>query len=110
MLHWGHLPLSYAAEEAVLRAAHVNQDAARLLDAILKQVSDAGELECTAKGHDCITSVREGDRYYDLYRWLSAWLVASDWKRLWKAIKDASDGSPDEHDDKTPDHPHAGVS
>jgi hypothetical protein len=96
VLHWGHLPLSYAAEEGLLRAAHVNPAARGLVETILKEVADAAALDCTAKGHDCITSVRDGDRYYDLYRWISAWLVVSDWKRLWKAIKDASDGSPDE--------------
>lgn len=96
VLHWGHLPLSYAAEEAVLRAAHVNADARKVLDQIIQEVVDGGELECDAKNHDCVAAVREGDRYYDLYRWLSAWLAISDWKKLWKAIKDAAAGTPDE--------------
>jgi hypothetical protein len=96
VLHWGHLPLSYAAEEAVLRAAHVNPDASRVVAGILKDVSEAGALECTAKGHDCMTAVAGGDRYFDLYRWMSAWMVVSEWKKLWKAIKDACDEAPDE--------------
>lgn len=100
VLHWGHLPLSYASEEGVLRAAHVDAKARAVLEGIVNDVTAAGDLECATKGHDCITAMRDGDRYYDLYRWLSAWLVMSDWKKLWKAVKDAAEGSPDERDTK----------
>jgi hypothetical protein len=94
--HWGHLPMSYAGEEAVLRAAHVEPKIHGILDKVLSEVIAFGFLRCDEDGHECAHSIRSGDRPFELYRWLSASLVRRDWSKLWKAIKSASETAPDE--------------
>ncbi len=91
VLHWGHLPLSYASEEALLRAAHVDSRTASLLHRVIDEVIAAGDLRCDADDHTCASAVRSGDHYSDLYRWLSAWIVHREWKRVWKAVRAAAD-------------------
>lgn len=91
VVHWGHLPLSYTGEEALLRAAHVDSDIARVVAKLIDEVIAWGHLACDAKGHACAEDVRSGDRSFDLYRWVSAWLVKRHWKGMWRAIRDASD-------------------
>lgn len=89
--HWGHLPLSYAGEEALIRAAHVHPDTQTLLNGILSEVISFGHLKCDDRGHDCAEAIRNGDRPFELYRWLSAWLVKTHWKSLWKAARPSAD-------------------
>lgn len=96
VMHWGHLPLSYGGEEALTRAAHVDPKIHAVLVDIIQKVIDAGGLKCDAEGHDCAAAVRDGERPFDLYRWLSAWLVARDSKALWKAIRAAAPHESDE--------------
>src|SRR5581483_5043786 len=79
--HWGHLPLSYAGEEALVRAAHVDPEVKSLIRTVMDEVISFGKLTCDEDGHDCAATVREGDRPFDLYRWFSAWLVKQNWSR-----------------------------
>ncbi|MGN6257288.1 MAG: hypothetical protein ACTHN3_06010 [Solirubrobacterales bacterium] len=91
-LHWGHLPLSYAGAEATLRAAHVHTPSRKVLDGIFQDVVSFGELTCeTDHYEDCGDSVLSGEEPFELYKWLSAWLVARRWKRIWKAVKGLSE-------------------
>jgi hypothetical protein len=94
--HWGHLPLSYAGEEALVRAAHVDSSAAEALDRIVANVITFGQLQCDDKGHDCASAMRAGDRPFEIYRWLAAWLAKSHWNRLWKAATTGVDPRPHE--------------
>src|SRR4051812_25576564 len=93
VLHWGHVPLSYAGEEALLRAARVDDQVAAVVRKVIDEVVVAGDLQCDDEGHDCVSASRSGERPFELYRWLSAWIVRKNWSRVWKAIKDAAPGS-----------------
>jgi hypothetical protein len=98
--HWGHLPVSYAGEEALLRAGHVEANVQSVVEGIIDEVIAFGALRCDKDGHDCATAIRSADRPFLLYRWLSAWLVKRDWNRVWKAIKSACETVPDEAETK----------
>lgn len=89
VLHWGHVPLSYAGAEGITRAAHVDTHVKKVVEAILKEVVAFGSLDCADEEHreQCFSEVLEGDKPFELYKWLSAWLVARRWKRIWKAVK-----------------------
>jgi hypothetical protein len=89
VLHWGHVPLSYAGAEGITRASHVDEHLKKVLESVLREVVAFGSLRCTDDGHreECFSDVLEGDRPFELYKWLSAWLVARRWKRIWKAVK-----------------------
>lgn len=96
--HWGHLPLSYAAEEALVRAAHVQGSIHTMLNALIDEVIGFGALKCDEDGHDCADAVRSGEDPFHLYRWLSAWLVKVHWRRLWNAARAGVDQKPSEAD------------
>lgn len=106
VLHWGHTPLSYQGSEALLRAAHVNASIQHLLDRVLDAVVAFGDLACADEDHDgrCVAAMLAGERPFELYRWLSAWIVTETWPQLWNAIKAAEAASGDidftEHDCK----------
>jgi hypothetical protein len=102
VLHWGHLPLSYQGAEALLRAGHVEPQVQLLLQTIIDEVALFGSLACTEPGHSgrCVEAMVAGERPFELYRWLAAWLVAQDWKRLWQAIRDAESASGGEKPDE----------
>ena len=89
VLHWGHVPLSYAGAEGITRAAHVDAHVKKVVEAVLKEVVAFGSLDCADEEHreQCFVEVLEGDKPFELYKWLSAWLVARRWKRIWKAVK-----------------------
>lgn len=91
VLHWGHPPLSYQSAEGLLRAAHVKSEIRVVLETIVKEVIDFGSLKCDQPDHDgrCAPAVLEGERPFELYRWLAAWTVKDEWSRLWEAIVDA---------------------
>jgi len=96
VMHWGHPPLSYAAAEALLRAAHVNPAIRTLLSNVLSDVVSFGELDCENPDHDgrCAAAIRSAERPFELYRWLAAWLVHHDWTAVWSAIKAGHEGPP----------------
>lgn len=96
LAHWGHVPLSYAGEEAILRAAHVEANIAGVIDTLLGEVISFGALRCDVDGHDCAVAVRSGDRPFELYRWISAWLVKENWRKLWKTVNGCFNTTPDE--------------
>jgi len=88
VLHWGHLPLSYAGLEGILRAAHIDDHAHRVLENVLADVEEFGSLDCDAEhGNVCSEAILRADRPFELYRWFSAWLVTKRWKRIWSAVK-----------------------
>lgn len=89
VLHWGHIPLSYAGSEAIIRAAHVDSKVKKVLDGILREVVDFGQLTCTSDDHfeSCLDPVLEGEQPFELYKWLSAWLLSKNWKQVWKTLK-----------------------
>ena len=91
-LHWGHLPLSYAGAEGVLRAAHVHPPSKRVLESIFQDVIDFGELTCRDEDHiqNCPRMVLSGEEPFELYKWFSAWLVARRWRTIWNAVKTLS--------------------
>jgi hypothetical protein len=88
-LHWGHVPLSYAGAEGIVRAAHVDAGAAAVLKEILDEVIEFGGLKCASEDHweNCAETVLEGEYPYELYKWLSAWLVKRRWRSIWRAVK-----------------------
>jgi hypothetical protein len=89
-LHWGHLPLSYAGAEAVIRAIHVDPKARKVIDGIFQDVVDFGHLTCrNPEGHDedCAETVLNGTEPFELYKWLSAWLLSKRWKKVWAAVR-----------------------
>jgi hypothetical protein len=94
--HWGHLPRSYAGEEAVLRAAHVDAAIQGTIEKVLDDVIAFGSLRCDERGHSCAGAIRTGDRPFELYRWLSAYLVSKNWSKIWKAVKAAAEIVPDQ--------------
>ena len=100
VLHWGHLPLSYAGAEGLLRAAHVDDGVRKVLDGITQDVVSFGDLKCDDQEHAvaCRRDVLTGDRPFELYKWLSAWLVTRRWKKLWSAIKSVVPEGTDEAD------------
>jgi hypothetical protein len=88
VLHWGHLPLSYAGLEGILRATHIDENARKVLENVLADVEKFGSLDCDADhGDQCSKAVIGADRPFELYRWLSAWLVSKRWKKIWSAVK-----------------------
>lgn len=101
VMHWGHLPLSYAGAEGLLRAAHVDPRVQSVVDKLVDDVIAFGNLSCDASDHECAHAIRCGDNAFGLYRWISAWLVSKEWKKLWKAIKEASDTTISETDVKS---------
>lgn len=91
VLHWGHLPLSYAGAEGALRAAHIHAPSKKVLEGIFQDVVAFGELTCEADHFDdCREDVLIGEEPFELYKWLSAWLVTRRWKKIWKAVKGLS--------------------
>jgi hypothetical protein len=88
-LHWGHLPLSYAGAEGLLRASHVDDGVRKVVDGITADVISAASLDCDGPDHgsDCRHDVLVGDRPFELYKWLSAWLVSRRWKKIWGSVK-----------------------
>lgn len=92
VLHWGHLPLSYAGAEGALRAAHIDEGSRKVLEGIFDDVIKFGSLECNSDDHyeDCVKGVLTGEVPFDLYKWLSAWLLSKRWKKVWKAVKSIS--------------------
>lgn len=92
MLHWGHLPLSYAGAEALFRAAQVDSTVQKLLDDIVNEVLAFGNLECDDPDHvsGCARRVRHGETFSELYKWLTAWIVSENWPSIWGAIRSAS--------------------
>ena len=99
-LHWGHLPLSYQGAEGLLRAAHVDTRARAALTQVAKEVAEFGGLTCDARSHSCLDAIRTPSYPFELYRWLSAWIVVDDWKKLWQAAKSAATDEPAEDDTK----------
>jgi hypothetical protein len=95
VLHWGHPPLSYQSAEALLRAAHVQPEIKSVLESVIQEVVDFGSLKCQHEQHEgrCASAILNGERPFELYRWLSAWAVKDDWKRLWEAIVDAENAA-----------------
>jgi hypothetical protein len=93
VLHWGHVPLSYGGAEAIVRAAHVDAQVAAVLGGVLEEIVAFGSLDCEADDHgsDCLGDVRRGDRPFELYKWLAAWLLAKNWSAAWQAVSDAED-------------------
>lgn len=91
IMHWGHPPLSYQSAEALLRAAHVEQDIMDTLVAVVDEVVAFGSLDCRNEDHEgrCAAAMLEGERPFEMYRWLAAWLAKEEWSRLWEAISDA---------------------
>lgn len=90
VLHWGHLPLSYAGAEAVVRAIHVDPKARKVIEGIFDEVIDFGHLSCkNPEDHDenCAEAVLNGSEPFELYKWLSAWLLRKRWKKVWAAVK-----------------------
>lgn len=88
-LHWGHLPLSYAGCESLIRASNVSSDCRNVLTGILDLVQSAGNLNCTDPGHStrCVDSILDGSNRYDLYKWFSAWLVVKRWKQIYRVAE-----------------------
>lgn len=89
-LHWGHLPLSYAGAEAVIRAIHVDHKARKVVEGIFDEVIEFGHLSCRdPEDHeeDCAEAVLNGSEPFELYKWLSAWLLCKRWKKVWGAVK-----------------------
>jgi hypothetical protein len=88
-MHWGHVPLSYAGAEGLLRAAHADPSAMKVIDGVLQEVVDFGQLTCTSDDHfeSCLDPVLEGEQPFELYKWLSAWLVSKNWRQIWKAMR-----------------------
>lgn len=88
-LHWGHVPLSYAGAEGIIRAVHVDTQARQVVEGILADVVAFGALTCKSEDHpqDCPGEVLAGEEPFELYKWLSAWLISKRWKQLWKAVK-----------------------
>lgn len=86
---WGHVPLSYAGAEGIARAAHVSPEARKVVEAILKEVVNFGSLTCADQAHrdQCYAEVLNGNRPFELYKWLAAWLVSKRWKKIWKVVK-----------------------
>jgi hypothetical protein len=91
-LHLGHTPLSYATEEAILRAAHVDDRVRSFLASLVEEVVLFGELECTSPDHvgRCAGRVKDGTSPFDLYRWLAAWRIKRAWPRVWNTVRSAS--------------------
>ena len=91
ILHWGHPPLSYQTAEALLRAAHVNPEVNAVLKFIVDEVVAFGSLHCGQPEHEgrCAAAILAGERPFELYRWLSAWILKEEWGRLWEAIVEA---------------------
>lgn len=90
VLHWGHLPLSYAGAEAVVRAIHVDPKARKVIEGIFDDVIDFGHLLCrNPEDHDedCAEVVLNGSEPFELYKWLSAWLLRKRWKKVWATVK-----------------------
>lgn len=90
VLLWGHLPLSYAGAEAVIRAIHVEEKARKVIESIFDDVVDFGHLGCRdPEDHDedCVELVLSGAEPFELYKWLSAWLLSRRWKKVWAAVK-----------------------
>lgn len=106
ILHWGHPPLAYQGAEGLLRAAHVDPRARKLLEKIVDDVVSFAGLSCASAGHapECAKTSLEGQRFFELYRWLSAWIVSENWSKVWQAILDAENAAggdpPDESDTK----------
>lgn len=99
VLHWGHVPLSYAGAEGISRASHVDAHVQKVVESVLREVIAFGELDCASDEHRerCFTEVLNGDKPFELYKWLSAWLVAKRWKSIWKAVKPLTlDGTSEE--------------
>lgn len=89
-LHWGHLPLSYAGAEAVIRAIHVDANARKVIEGIFDDVIDFGHLTCkNPEDHDedCAEAVLNGSEPFEFYKWLSAWLLRKRWNKVWAAVK-----------------------
>jgi len=89
-LHWGHLPLSYAGAEAVIRAIHVDPKVRKVIEGIFEEVIDFGHLSCRdLEDHeaDCAEAVLNGSEPFELYKWLSAWLLRKRWNKVWAAVK-----------------------
>lgn len=91
ILHWGHPPLSYQSAEALLRAAHVEPTVKRVLEQVVSEVITFGSLNCLEDDHEgrCAEAILNGERPFELYRWLSAWIASEEWPRLWSAIQEA---------------------
>jgi hypothetical protein len=102
VMHWGHLPLSYAGAEGVIRAAHIDEKSAKALEGIFEDVIKFGSLRCADEDHyeDCAGSVLSGEDPFELYKWLSAWLLSRRWKKVWKAVKGLSSSPLDEEETK----------
>ncbi len=89
-LHWGHLPLSYAGAEGVIRAIHIEPKAHKVIEGILDDVIDFGHLACRdPEDHDedCAAAVLNGTEPFELYKWFSAWLLSKRWKKVWSTVK-----------------------
>lgn len=89
-LHWGHLPLSYAGAEAVIRAIHIDPKARKVIEGIFDDVIAFGHLACRdTEDHDedCAEAVLSGSEPFELYKWLSAWLLSKRWKKVWSTVK-----------------------
>ena len=101
-LHWGHLPLSYAGAEGLLRAAHIDEGVRDVLEGVSQDVVAFSGLECDDPEHGsrCREDVLTGDRPFDLYKWLSAWLVSRRWKKIWASVKAVVPPETDERDVK----------
>lgn len=89
VMHWGHPPLSYSGAEAILRAASVRPSVQTMVDDLVDEVVKKGSLSCDTAGHEeqCAPAMKAGDRPFELYRWISAWLVSKSWAQIWRAVK-----------------------
>jgi HD superfamily phosphohydrolase len=98
VLHWGHLPLSYAGAEAIIRAIHVDESSRAVIEGIFDDVIDFGELSCRDEDHeeDCASTVLVGSEPFELYKWLSAWLLRKRWAKVWAAVKPLASGAEEE--------------
>ena len=83
--------MSYQSAEALLRAAHVKPEIREVLETVVQEVITFGSLKCDQKDHDgrCASALLNGERPFELYRWLTAWIVKDEWKRLREAVEDA---------------------
>jgi hypothetical protein len=94
VMHWGHPPLSYQGAEALLRAAHVSPEIEALLVSVVDEVVEFGSLDCASHDHRgrCVDALLAGERPFEVYRWLAAWLVNEDWSAVWEAIESSHHG------------------
>ena len=88
-LHWGHVPLSYAGAEGIVRAAHIDAKIYETVKDVMDEVITFGALSCATEEHSekCADTVLQGEHPFELYKWFSAWLVKRRWRRIWGAIK-----------------------